>query len=347
MKDAQKQTEVVLAEEGKDNTLDGEEDLGAEEGIQDLDETADIDPLTDGELQTDDEIDDAEEDDVDLVIVNPDVDETWTRRMSAGSASLRSAINSRRGSKAGGRPASQIGSHTGSQTGSKHGSKAVSKAASPVATINRYSPSPFQLGSRCNSLAVLQEEEDEHQVSFAPNRPSRRPSTLAVPGSGTPHHGILKTPIRSTPVTPTFQDPDGFLSPGSIDIGQELGNTAYYVESGIQNNLPTLNEIGGTPLQRLRSRANSLLQSVVGSKLVSRAQSKAVSRIGSPKNTGMEESLSVDKTLELAADALAEQADTKADSKVAENVGKQDIKADETKDPAALAGGADPNMTGI
>ena len=371
-----------------DQTAEGIEVEPALEGdasFDELDETRDDDaePVTDGEMQTDDEMDGD-----DLVIVNPGAGQgsgegtpksrksTPLKKMLSGAGSLRSGFGSKSGSRAGSKSGSKGGSRRGSdagsgrasKAGSVQGSKAGSRVASQVASpaissgsrkdekvlIRVNSPAPSNSGvkelRRPSSLPVLHEEADEYHVSFTPHvESSRRPSVhLGVSRSQTPSHGILKTPDRSSPATPSK-----FLNLNDefrVDIEQTFGNAAAQIEEGLNNNLANLNEIGGTPLQRMRSRANSLLNSIAGSRLASRAQSRAqsraASRLGSPKATGTPrkdaqgEALSVDKTLELAADALVEHSEGKDeanDKPVADGAAKPG-------EPAAADG--DPNATG-
>lgn len=276
--------------------------------------------------------------DINFVISNPDAVEGLSPSSQkipfnghSRTESLGNVGENRLDCKDGSRRGSKVGSILGSLSGSKSGGKLGSQLASPannceslkntIITGRLDSPVPssevLKAISRTSSLPVLQEEDEHNHVSFSPNF-SRRPSTLAVRGmsrAATPAHGILKTPIQSTPATPIAHSSSKLSNQiDHIDINSERnpGDVATFQESNMQSNLANLNVIG-TPVQRLRSRSNSLLQSIAGSKMPSRGHS----RLGSPKGAGTprksltDEHLSVEKTLELAADALVEQADVK------------------------------------
>ena len=333
-----------------------------------LDETnEDMNAEGDGEFHTDDEIDNKNMDD--LVIVNPEaekmsgkmtpkVNNSTPRESIGGAESMRSQ---RRTSKSESKHGSHSGSIAGSGNGrgtsggaidSKPGSMYGSKPASPCISVNGQdlgrgkSPTQSHVAQneilRCSSLPVLPEEGEVENVRLTPQRIySRTPSALSFSRTQTPSHGILKTPNRSTPVAPSklrIVD-DAFR----VEIEKSIANATGFVEENMERNLDRVNEIGGTPLQKLRSRANSLIQAV-GSRLPSRAQSRAASKVGSPvasrgsrKGSQAEK---VEKTLELAADALAEQGESKDETKekATEGVGQN---ADEA---GAVQG--DPNATG-
>ena len=127
------------------------------------------------------------------------------------------------------------------------------------------------------------------------------------------------------------------------DIEINLETAADFVETGLENNIAYLNEAGGTPLQKLRSRANSLLQGV-GGKMLSRNQSRSVSKLGSPvaSRTSRKGSQgeNVNETLELAADVLAEQGENKSSmkDKATENVGQKESETGVVNGDIAEAG---------
>jgi len=326
----------------------------SEAGCNELDETLEEkDPLTDGEFHTDDEIDDN-----DLVIANPGAERsssdktlkshrsTPLRSLLNAAGSIRSWSGSKPRSNSRGKVGSNLGSRRDSNTGSlvehnlvsKEGSKPTSPNASERSRnkegvmIRGNGPMPSyeerNEDSRSNSLPVVLEEGVGCDVDFSHQQVlSRTPSEFAMSRAQSPSLDKLKTPTQSASITPR----KGMNLNSTIkkDIEINLESAADFVEICGENNIAFLNEVGGTPLQKLRSRANSLLQGV-GSRMPSRKQSRNASRLGSPvvsrtsRNANHGEN--VNKTLELAADALAEQGENKDSmkDKAAENVGQKE-----------------------
>lgn len=250
---------------------------------------------------------------------------TPLKKMLSGVGSIRSGVGSIRSG--------------GSKSGSKHGSKAASKFASPA-----ISNKSRMKQSRAGSLHPVSEE---HQVEFSPAlTSSRRPSRLHVPGASTmptPSHGVLKTPrgsIGGTPRSNSLAVPNSFninINKDLVDLGvvnnafdslgENINNIAGtplgVVEKGLQRNANALHGVVGTPLQRLRSRADSLTKEILGSNIPSRLASRAVTPIGSNAGSPVmgrkaSDLQDVDKTLELAADALVEQQGANEGEKPAE-----------------------------
>ena len=278
---------------------------------------------------------------------------TPLKKMLSGVGSIRSGVGSIRSG--------------GSKSGSKHGSKAASKLASPaISNKSRTKQSP------AGSLHPVSEEQ---RVDFSPVlTSSRRPSRLQVPGASrmpTPSHGVLKTPrgsIAGTPRSNSLAVPNSFninmdknlVDLGTVNnafdsLGENINNIAGtplgVVESGLQRNANALHGVVGTPLQRLRSRAGSLANEILGSNAPTRRASRAVTPIGSNVGSPImgrkaSDSQDVDKTLELAADALEEQQGAKEGEGGEAKEGEKPGEAG-TTDPAAPQGegaGKDNNL---
>ena len=327
-----------------------------QEGGEELDETGegldetqdDFEPVTDGEYEpeTEDELDAGP----DLIIRNPGAEKTSGQQTPSGSSKMT--------------PLKKVISAAGSI---RSGGKKDGKRGSIVSAAN----SRNSKKSGWKSPTAPMSPEEPHHVSFSPkNTGSRRPSHLQLPSmAGTPAHGILKTPVESTPGSPKWArsndihiDIDG---KETIALYDKTENAVDSPQNDLEKNMARLNDVRGTPVQRLRSRTSSMIDRMMGSRTPSRLGSRAPSRedsrapsrlgsrapsrawtpglskMGSPSRKGsgdIEQEMDVDKTLEMAADALAEQQEEgeKEGAKEAEP-GTEKKDAEAAKEPIAAA----------
>ena len=358
-------TGVPILEEDGDNTgnIEANDKIEGEINDEALDvQCEDVYQENDENFNTDDEI--CDENMKDIVIANPEAESrggTPIRDMNSVKGSIKFSSGRKSGSKAsshirsnaGSRASSIIGSikkvgRVGSSSGSKHSSKVASPNISEGSrnkenhSIKGSSPVLSQRGQKNElpplSLPVLLEEDDQEVDNFKKQKLySHTSSVLSINRTLTPSHGILKTPNHSTPITPskvTILD-DAFRG----DFEKRIGDLAECVEVDLEGHLVDYAEVGMTPLKKLRSRANSFLQAA-GSRVQSRMASRIVSPTASRKSGKGSEGGNVKNTLELAADALAEQTEGKDATK---------DKANEDGGQKAIENGVvegDPNATG-
>ncbi|XP_065062327.1 otoferlin-like isoform X2 [Rhopilema esculentum] len=335
-----------------------------QEGGEELDETGegldetqdDFEPVTDGEYEpeTEDELDAGP----DLIIRNPGAEKTSGQQTPLGSSKmtpLKKVISAAGSIRSGGKKDSKRGSIVSASNSKKSGRKSPTASLSP---------------------------EEPHHVSFSPkNTGSRRPSRLQLPSmTGTPSHGILKTPVEGTPGSQKWAGPNDIHidieGNQTIALYDKTENAVDSPQIDSEKNMARLNDVHGTPVQRLRSQTSSIIDRVMGSRtpsrlgsrvpsrvesrapsrLGSRAPSRAgtpgLSKMGSPSRKGsgdIEQEMDVDKTLEMAADALAEQQEEgeKEEAKEAEpGAEKKDAEAAKEPNAAAAAGAAGESKEG-
>ena len=294
----------VTLEEG-DVTDEGELDETQGEGdeTEGEDTFEEIEPMTDGEFEpeTDDEMDETD----DIVIKNPNTSESPGSKRTAAirsrltplktvlSGSLRSS-SSRRSSKHASPKGRELPSPTASN-GSRTKQIPIVVLPTLAEDVNEKllsisgSRTDMSQGRRSNSLSP---PIDEHHVSIPPN-PEKSRSHLHLPLDSSPMHSILHvhSPLGSKQVTPEHST----LEAGSIHGTEGIRGTprmgssnemqkdddCYQDDHDISHIEVHLHETKGTPLGKIRSRLNSIVDTVVGSTSASRPASRRQSAVGS------------------------------------------------------------------